>query len=64
MDIRRLTAAALIVLAFPALVLAQASREFDWIPSGKIEMGKPEVEARFRYWADSPETNSVALPKV
>jgi len=62
MDIRRLTAAVLIVLAFPALVLAQASKAFDWIPSGKIEMGKPEVEARFLYWADSPEMNSVALP--
>jgi hypothetical protein len=62
MDIRKLTAAVLIVLAFPALALAQASREFNWIPSGKIEMGKPEVEARFQYWADSPEVRGESLP--
>lgn len=62
MDIRRLIAPVLIMLALPALVLAQASREFNWIPSGKIVIGNPEVEARFQYWADSPEVRGEALP--
>jgi hypothetical protein len=62
MDTRKLVVPILIILAIPALALAQASREANWIPSGKIEIGNPQVEARFRYWVDSPEINGVPLP--
>ncbi len=55
-------AAAIVVFVIPTLVFTQATRDFNWIPSGKIEMGNPEVEARFQYWADSPEIRGLALP--
>ena len=52
----------LILLVLPLSVLGQASRDCNWIPSGKIEMGNSEAEARFQYWADSPEIKALALP--
>ena len=62
MKLSSLFSVALVALVIPTLVIAQATRDFNWIPSGKIEMGNPEVEARFQYWADSPEMTSLSLP--
>ncbi len=47
-------AAAVLALA-AACACGQASREFNWIPSGEIRVGDPESEAASFYQSDAPE---------
>jgi len=39
-------------LALGSIAWGQATREFNWIPSGKIAVGDERSEAAARYWSD------------
>jgi hypothetical protein len=47
--------AAAVLAALAACACGQASKEFNWIPSGEIRVGESESEAASFYQADAPE---------
>jgi len=49
-------------LALGSIAWGQATREFNWIPSGKIAVGDERSEAAARYWSDTTAITRMELP--
>ena len=53
MGLRALGACSVVLLVVPSLARGQASREFNWIPSGKIVVGDERSESEAGYRCDA-----------
>ena len=62
MERRTRSAATWAFLGLASVAWAQASREFNWIPSGKIAVGDERSEAAAAYHSDAEKATRIELP--